>query len=536
MWGPTSAERGRRAGDRLPAAGSTRSRGSRRRFDSIALHPYSSDARRSLGAARGGARGREARGRPQRRDLDHRARLGRRAARRQPLRQGRARAGAAALRRADRRSSERHAAFASGRVLVLVARQARRRVDLRVVRARRPAGQGRLREARLESVRSGGQALTRPARDGWAVALARGRAAGAAAAARGGGRRPRDAEGVLRRRRRRRALDRPGLRARWAQPRSGPCASSSSGPASTPTEPRATSTGRRPTRSIGERGRERDPAVAVPLQHARAGSPRSTAQLRRRLRRLRPRGQGGAGRLVGFPAAPRSQRYGPGGEFWTENPERPEAADPRLAALERAELAELLRAEAEGAGLREAARRRPRRDRRAAIRGAEIVLGGMFGTPRGAASRRSRHGSTSVQALRREGRQAQLRRGRPAPLRTEAEEREAPDRAPARGDQARGRSRARALDHRDRLGLRRAAESAQPRPGRPGEPPHPSVQVLREEAKEAEHPQRRLVLVARQPRRPAVDSAIWCPYLGPRRQDLGEKPSLRAFTKFTGGN
>ena len=104
----------------------------------------------------------------------------------------------------------------------------------------------------------------------------------------------------------------------------------------------------------------------------------------------------GARRLARIRVQAVAERYGPGGEFWTENPTVPDAADPQLPDLERAELARVLRPEAS----RRPATRHCSTPRRGAIRtadpGAEIDPRRDGGSSR-ARRRRPRRPSTCAQ-------------------------------------------------------------------------------------------------------------------------------------------
>ena len=129
---------------------------------------------------------------------------------------------------------------------------------------------------------------------------------------------------------------------------------------------RAATTGPASTKGVGDRRPRRAQGAALPLRHARTGSPPS----RRRCRSTTP-GSAPAGRPS---SPPRSNATGRGGEFWTEQhrtgaasptfpgsyepatpkPPIPSAADPHLADLERGQLL-LLRAPGLAEPLREAA-------------------------------------------------------------------------------------------------------------------------------------------------------------------------------------
>ena len=117
----------------------------------------------------------------------------------------------------------------------------------------------------------------------------------------------------------------------------------------------------------------------------RTGSPRGSTAARasptappsRRGRRRGARRPGGLRRPAGRPLRARRAT------LWAEHPEVDADADPRLADLERAELADLLPAGGRPGRLREAARRAARRRSRERDPEAEVILGGMFGTPHG---------------------------------------------------------------------------------------------------------------------------------------------------------
>ena len=193
------------------------------------------------------------------------------------------------------------------------------------------------------------------------------------------------------------------------------------------------------------------------------------------------------------------ERYGPDGSFWDAHPDAARAADPRLADLERAELAQLLEAEAEREGVREAARLRPHGDHRRRPGGEDHPRRHVRDPARRAQAGDLRLGLPR-EALSPEGREARLRWRRSAPVRVEVLEGAGPDRPAARRHGRRPRPRRRALDHRDRLGFRRRPEPAQPRARRAGRPAAGGVQVLHRKAPQAQRRGADLVLVARQHR------------------------------------
>ena len=114
-------------------------------------------------------------------------------------------------------------------------------------------------------------------------------------------------------------------------------------------------------------------------------------------------------------------------------PRGAQGPDPRLADPQRAELEELLPAEAEPEGLREGARGRQQGDQRPRPVGADVVLGGMAelaGSHKAIRAPSTWRSSTSVK-----GRQGRLRRRRPAPVRREHRQGHRPDRPLPRGDE-----------------------------------------------------------------------------------------------------
>ena len=288
------------------------------------------------------------------------------------------------------------------------------------------------------------------------------------------------------------------------------------------------------------RGRpQRRAGPAVRLQHPAPGSPATStgaAAATAPARRSRRRQPAALGAWADVPRRA-VERYGPERHVLGREPGDPEAADPRLAALERAELAQLLQAEAEGEGVREAARR-PRTARsRASIPAAEIVLGGMFGTPLGGRKPGDLGLGLPREALPHQGREEDLRRRRAASLRAPSSSKVLAQIELIRDEMKDGGdAQRRPLDHRDRLGVRRArrTRSTAARRARPQRLTR-GVQVLQEEAQQAQHPQRRLVLVARQLGRRRRPLRV-VPEVGPVRRELRREARLGAFTKFTGGN
>ena len=252
-----------------------------------------------------------------------------------------------------------------------------------------------------------------------------------------------------------------------------------------------------------------------------------------RLRRLRPRVAGGARRVEGLhrrarrplrarrralEAAPRRRsrsRSAPGrsGTSRTRRPSTSRRSTRRPT--------------------RPCSRRPPRRSP-TATRRAEVVLGGMFGTP----LKGKPPAITAWTFLRDlygiDGARDSLRRRRGAPVRRARRQ----DRVPGQPDARRDRRRRRRREHVDHRGRRLVGDGrqpARPRPRGPGRPAQRGVRLLPRQAPGLGHQGGHLVLVAGHPT--DESQCDWCAGSGLFPADsLDPKPAWDAFVSFTGGS
>ena len=225
-------------------------------------------------------------------------------------------------------------------------------------------------------------------------------------------------------------------------------------------------------------------------------------------------------------------RYGPEGELWAQNPDV-RRADPHLADLERAELADLLSARASIRATSTCSRPPSRRStsgiRRPRSSSAECSA------PR-PSRRGSRHGmGIPARAVRDRGGGRPVRRRRRPPLRGEGRQGRVAGRAPARRDRAGRRLGGRAVDHRARLGVGRSAptrSTAVPRV-RPSGSPRRSTCCSRNRT------EWNIEGVNWYSWRDASGPGLcdWCGGSGLFAEEaLEPKPAWDAFTGFTGGS
>ena len=224
-------------------------------------------------------------------------------------------------------------------------------------------------------------------------------------------------------------------------------------------------------------------------------------------------------------------RYGPGGEFWSEHPERARrtrstpgrsgTSRTRRASTRRSPIpkhyAKLLTAAATAIHARDQRRGRgPRRHGRA-----------------GRLAQGDRGLEVPGEALRRQGGEQELRRRRAAPVRQEHQQGHRPDRPLPRRDQGGPRQEGRLLDHRDRRRLGERRQPAQRRRQGPGEAAEEDLQVLPQAAPEAARGAGRLVQLAGLARRASAPGAGRSGLLSTERRR--EAVATTTFVKVTGG-
>ena len=172
-----------------------------------------------------------------------------------------------------------------------------------------------------------------------------------------------------------------------------------------------------------------------------------------------PRRTPASGSASGAPSSPpRSRRYGPDGALLGRAPDRPGPADPRLADLERAELARLLPAAARRRPLRRPAAAPPRRRSAARTPAPRSCSAGCSATRSTGARAASGRPTTCASSTRIPGIEAAFDGVAVHPYAS----RDLGRRAPGRADRPRSSTRPATstrvdLDHRDRLGVGRQA-------------------------------------------------------------------------------
>ena len=341
---------------------------------------------------------------------------------------------------------------------------------------------------------------------------------------------------VLRRRCRRAPLDDRRLRRDGRRRASARCASSSIGRAIDP------SRGRRLRLVVAGRDRRRARprngvrplpfVVSTPALGGRA----STATLRaRRLPAYAPEGSDGAGRLAGVPRR-RGRPLRPGRRVLGREPDparscrsatgRSGTSRTRRASRSRSRTSRPTRSCSTPR-----TRRSPRRGP-----GREIILGGMFGTPLGGRKPALAAWDFLAQALPQKGAKRDFDGVAPHPYAAKFTKVLAQIELLRDEMRARGRRRGRALDHRDRLGLGRAAEPAQPGPAGQAERLEEAFKYFVEKRKRAQHRERRPGTRGGTTPRPRRGLCEWCPSRACSTEDRSAKPSLDAFTEFTGGS
>ena len=223
-------------------------------------------------------------------------------------------------------------------------------------------------------------------------------------------------------------------------------------------------------------------------------------------------------------------RYGPGGEFWAQHPEVP--ADPIDAwqiwneqnsksfyapKPDPKRYAKLLKASAKAIHARDKS----------------APTWCSAGWPSSPARSKAIAGlRVPGQALRRQGREQELRRRRAAPVRQEHQQGQRPDRPLPRRDQEGPRQEGRHLGHRDRRRLGERRQPAQRRREGPGEAAEEDLQVLPQAAQASCTCSRSTGTAGRTRRRasaPGAPAPACCDSSG------DAKPSLGAFVKLTGG-
>ena len=281
----------------------------------------------------------------------------------------------------------------------------------------------------------------------------------------------------------------------------------------------ATRTGRRSTRSSAGGAREGVAHAAVRLRHAELGArARRSAVTHGRACPTRRRASGRS-RRGGGSSPPRSAATGPTGSFWSRHPSS-RAPDPRLADLERAELADVLRREP---SVRSYARLLSAAHEAIAARdpGAKVILGGMFGKPLGGRKPVIAASDYLAEALPPPRPRRRLRRRRAAPVRRRA--RRGAWRRSTRCASGSGAPATTPGLWITEVGWASGGppQPAQPRSAGPGRAAlEGASRYLLANAPAATDRDRGLVLVARQ-RRPAMPGLCdWCPQSGllPRRR------------------
>ena len=257
-----------------------------------------------------------------------------------------------------------------------------------------------------------------------------------------------------------------------------------------------------PRRGRRRGGAQRRPGAALRLQHAALGGRARRPRLRRRLpaasraARRRRRSRPGGTFLAAAVA-----RYGPDGEFWPPNPLLPELPIRDWQLWNEQNSPTFYEPKPNVERLREAARTPASKAIAREDPGAEIILGGMFGTPLGGRKPAIAAWDFLEKLYRARGRSATSTASR---------------RIPTRPSSTTSLAQIDLLRDEMRDGRRRATPtSGSPRSaGRPDGPPNPlnrgpagpgrsaearPSSTSYKQAQEAQHPQRRLVLVAGQP-------------------------------------